>query len=40
MPPDVQIIEKRVKVKRPSNIQSKLDKEREKFENEKKQILG
>ncbi len=40
LPPDVNVVEKRVKVKRPSNIQSKLEKERQKFEKEKQRILG
>ena len=40
LPPDAVVVEKKVKVKRSSNIQNRLDKEREKFDKEKQRILG
>lgn len=41
MPPDVNVIETKIKVKKAGgNYENKLEKERKKFEEEKNRILG
>ena len=40
LPPDIQVIEKRVKVNRKEHLSSRLQKEKEKLEQEKEELLA